>query len=1668
VISCDNMRTFLSHFKRALLVRRELYRLIFVLTLVSYSVISSATVYYVSNSGNDSNSGTSESRAWKSLDKVNRYRPLPGDQILFKRGDFWEGTLVPSSSGTSGNPIIYGAYGTGEKPKIYSSKRITGWTKHTGSIYKASITVETKQLFVNNKRSMLARYPNNGYFKISAVHGSTKFTSAELDGKINYKGASWIGRTTAFTLFSKTITASSSQTLTIDSPPFDGGIGVGEGFFLADKLEFLDSPGEWFYDESNGTVYLWLPNGESPDNHSIRGSIEDYGVNLSSKNHIIINGLNVMHSSVYGIYINNCDYITLEENSVISADLVGINLPTANSSNVIINNNYVYQANCNGIRCYSPSALITNNTVEATGLLENINKSTFANKDNFGTGIYSRSDNPVIEYNRVINSGYCGINWRGRNGSIKYNYINGACQVLDDGGGIYTYNGYNYSLVASAGSVVKNNIVLNVYGNPEGYTKGYYLGYGIYMDNAIHHVTIEDNLVSGATCAVFFNPCGFITLRNNTIMNSTLMLHIHDEFDNSTITNNIFYATDRKGHFKWWGTQGHQRFIFQESGASAIYDNNRYFAPYETNDVFVNMKSFADWQSVTKQDKNSTFNGTPFSQDQVEELFFNDTKETKSLNLGSTIYTDIFGNAVTGTLILEPFTSKILVKKTGTEKSNSTPQIQNQTFQLQGSQQKNDYVGKVLANDSDQGQSLNYSILQGNGQSLFAINPNTGEIIIDSPITATENVTFNLVVEVTDNSVYPLSASAVISINVKQDENISIIDQSAPSISTFTIPESSTTLTVPILSFNATDNISVNGYLIKESSATPSIEDIGWNSSKPSSYMVSGEGTKSIYAWVKDAAGNISQSSFAIITINTGTSTIPGLVEEFITICEGEEYFGHTKSGEYNRVINSNANENLFTNPDFSGNINDWRTWSANNDYEINLSLNNEGYISAPASMSIYCSANASKTTNLHLISNSNFEIVEGKEYELSFYIKATTEFQIGRLIILKSSTPWTNYGTFSNQSPVVTKEWQRVKVKFTATHTASDAMFRFYLGNSLPQGESMFVDDFYFGEFDSSPINNTIVTHLTVNPITFSTEDITILEGDIYNGWTKSGQYERILKSVTGCDSIVTTNLQVVAEKSGETPNKITQIGTNQMYFGITAAFNDAVPLRSGDRIEVYDGDKNIGSVILTESIDSTRTNTFANIIVNQDNGNDVGFTEGNKVNFKIWDSYNEEMINITHVTYKNNLSSWNTSGTFIGGSYSFIMIGDHVENQNNIQSEPQLEIQSINLNKGWNMFSTYLTPVELSMDNILKVLRENGSLIKVVDEEENEYKFDSSSQKWINNIGNLNVSEGYKIKLNSDCILEITGLPIELPLDIELKLGWNIISIPFNASVNAMEFLQPLTDAGVLEKVQDEKGNAIEYWDSFGWIDGIKSFVPGKGYKVLLNNTGYLPINSEYLKSAISVAEPLKVSHFEVSFTGNGLDHMNINFRELKETALQTGDEIAAFDGNLCVGAIKLTKDHIQNDAVCLNASFSGESIENGFLEGNMIQLKIWYASSNNEFNQEISISNGDQVYKRLGSVFVDAIKRNATSTNMIDFDSSKIKMFPNPANDLVNVEFSEFPANGTKIKLRDNTGRQITVREVQSSQEVLGIHSLPNGMYVVEIISGQHRIVNKLIKK
>jgi hypothetical protein len=88
-----------------------------------------------------------------------------------------------------------------------------------------------------------------------------------------------------------------------------------------------------------------------------------------------------------------------------------------------------------------------------------------------------------------------------------------------------------------------------------------------------------------------------------------------------------------------------------------------------------------------------------------------------------------------------------------------------------------------------------------------------------------------------------------------------------PVINSFALPVTSSTLTVPV-TLDVTSIIAIAGYYLSEDGTTPAVGDLGWSTALPTSFTFAGRGPRTLYAWVKDAAGRLSARSSATITID--------------------------------------------------------------------------------------------------------------------------------------------------------------------------------------------------------------------------------------------------------------------------------------------------------------------------------------------------------------------------------------------------------------------------------------------------------------------------------------------------------------------------------------------------------------------------------------------------------------------------------------------------------------------------------------------------------------------------------------------------------------------------------------------------------------------------------
>jgi|GEM_PF-5438142 len=506
----------------------------YVLFLSAWSIFcataaSAQTSYYLSNDGNDANSGTGPETAWRTLARASSFSGYqPGDSILLRAGDVFRGTLMLNTDG-----IIVASYGNGAKPEIWGSETITGpWSLYSSNIYETPYTGRPSFIFIDGKLHLLARSPgNNKYHLITHAPSPTSIRDNALIGYAHdLKGAYISLRRDNWTVTTRTVTAfdNATGTITLSEPiTFQGGIfEPGWGYILSNKLQFLDSPGEFFMDTANNQLYLWAYDHSVPTR--VEASVHDFGIRTTSGGRRAISVSNIVfrYQAIAGVLlfdnserisVSRCEFyhmpfaITNRQ----QRDNDGHCRPRA-SKEVNFSNNLLQNIYKAGVKLDNTTAsVVENNTLN--NICTIVNAAEWLNFpcgefNESGAGINTVGNNSVVRGNSISVCGHYGI-WVGNNGIVENNCIDSCCTLYSDCGAIYRYYDYNSQIYSNPPGgwkqvEIRNNTISNTIGNREG-VKLMASPPSIYID----HRTGSPLLVNDK-----FIPDSLV-IENNTIIN---------------------------------------------------------------------------------------------------------------------------------------------------------------------------------------------------------------------------------------------------------------------------------------------------------------------------------------------------------------------------------------------------------------------------------------------------------------------------------------------------------------------------------------------------------------------------------------------------------------------------------------------------------------------------------------------------------------------------------------------------------------------------------------------------------------------------------------------------------------------------------------------------------------------------------------------------------------------------------------------------------------------------------------------------------------------------------------------------------------------------------------------------------------------------------------------
>ncbi|MFW5710222.1 MAG: right-handed parallel beta-helix repeat-containing protein, partial [Bacteroidota bacterium] len=651
-----------------------------ILTLgLFFSVKVFATNYYLSNNGNDTNSGINPSNGWKTINRLNQVELKAGDSVFFHAGHTFTGQIKIKNSGSSEAPVVITSYGKGTKPVITGAINLSGFQGEKGNIYSVKTKFSVKQLYRDNDIMMLARHPNQGFESMEGggrnflIEKDMKFSPNTLTGaNVRLHILNWIYET-------RKVEEVTGNKIIFDSTlihavSYKAEAKNGWGYYLDNKLDFLDAENEWFYDQADKKLYIF--HGSAlPENFMVHAATFDNGISIArGLSHFEIHNLHFDKYAKDGITcMGNNSHVTVSNCKFSHIYQIAIN-GNFNASHFLIKNNFIHDVLGRGVSFFEGNhCRISHNAIKRVGLypgygMDGLNGATaimFTNRM-FGERIIGHHN--YVGYNDIDSTGYNGIRFDGSHGVCEYNTISYSLLTLNDGGAIYSWAD---KPSFTHHNIIRNNIINHVIGNTMGSPWDHKMNHGIYLDYQSNHLIVKDNAIRGAGPGIHVNDGGTNNLLQGNILygNSRGISFAEYHKENNVIckdnicTNNVMFNTMNL-HPTLFLQHG-----YQDTFNPAYIDSNIYASPYEKFHIVketvvdglkhTRAHTLNSWQRETIHDKNSK----ALDIDWKSKTFYlvNETPREKTFYLDDNLYYNTLdGDSVTGSIVLKAYSVQIL------------------------------------------------------------------------------------------------------------------------------------------------------------------------------------------------------------------------------------------------------------------------------------------------------------------------------------------------------------------------------------------------------------------------------------------------------------------------------------------------------------------------------------------------------------------------------------------------------------------------------------------------------------------------------------------------------------------------------------------------------------------------------------------------------------------------------------------------------------------------------------------------------------------------------------------------------------------------------------------------------------------------------------------------
>ena len=519
-------------------------------------------VLYLAPGGSDTNPGTrarplatlgAARAAIRELRASGRALPHGGVAVELAAGTYPRTAalaLTGADYGTPSAPVVYRA-APGAEVRLTGGKTVTNFRPVTDKVVLARLDASARpkvlqadlkalgvthygqagggglELFFNDRPMTAARWPNEGFVKITALVGgkpvNVRGTRGDRTGKFMYAGdrpKRWAGEKDLWVhgywfwdwsdQRHKVASIDTARRIIAVKPPYHRyGYRLGQWFYAFNVLAELDRPGEWYLDRDAGVLYFWPPS--DPAKGQAVVSVAPGLLTMKGTSHVAFEGLTfeAARGTAVTVTAGKANRLT----NCVLRNLGAWAVRISGGSDSAVTGCTIHHVGQGGIalaggdrKTLAPAGhQAVSNHIHHYGRWDRMYKSAIALS---GVGLRAA-------HNLIHDAPHMAVMFSGNDHVIELNEIHRVCLESNDAGAIYS--GRDWTM---RGTVIRHNYLHHITGfQGRGCV-------GVYLDDMFSGTRIVGNVFYKVTRAAFTGGGRDCTVENNIFVDCKPALHI--------------------------------------------------------------------------------------------------------------------------------------------------------------------------------------------------------------------------------------------------------------------------------------------------------------------------------------------------------------------------------------------------------------------------------------------------------------------------------------------------------------------------------------------------------------------------------------------------------------------------------------------------------------------------------------------------------------------------------------------------------------------------------------------------------------------------------------------------------------------------------------------------------------------------------------------------------------------------------------------------------------------------------------------------------------------------------------------------------------------------------------------------------------------------------------